>query len=426
MGFSDFLNARVASLKWTGRALRYRNYRLFFMGQGISLIGTWMQRTAMQWFVLILTGSTIIMGTLDFSSQIPALLIAPWAGLIADRVNRRNLVVITQCAALLQASALAALVYSHHVQVWHLYALAIFLGLVNGFDIPVRQSFVVEMVDDKSHLGNAIALNSSVFNGARLIGPTIGGFVYDLVGAGMCFLLNAVSYVAVIWALLVMKIKPQERARRTGGGLDDLREGFAYAWNFKSIRYLLLNLSLVGVAGSPYMMLMPVFAKNVLHGGPRTLGFLTAAVGVGALIGATFLASLRSQRGLGGLIATFMALYALSLIAFSESTSLLLSMGILMFTGLGMMMMMAGTNTLIQTLVDDDKRGRVMSIYTMSFMGAGPVGSLWAGFAAKHIGAPLTVWIGGTACLLASLVFIAGLGKLRRGIGPIYDRKGIA
>lgn len=425
MAFSEFVNGRLAAVKWTGRALRYRNYRLFFMGQGISLIGTWMQRMALQWFVYSWTHNPWLLGSLDFSSQIPALLVAPWAGLVADRFSRHRLVIITQFAAMLQAGLLATLVLTHTVQVWHLFALAILLGIINGFDIPLRQSFVVEMVDDKADLGNAIALNSTVFNGARLIGPSLAGFILAITSAGICFLINSVSYVAVIWALWAMKIKPREIARTAGGGLADLYEGLKYVWQSKAIRYLLLNLILIGVAGTPYMTLMPVFAKNILRGGPQTFGLLIAAVGVGALVGATFLAGRKRQRGLGRIIAIYMAVYSLSIIAFSHSTSLPLSIAIVIFTGAGMMMVMAGTNTMIQTLVDDDKRGRVMALYTMSFMGSGPIGSLWAGAAATHIGAPLTVWIGGVACLLASAMFIYRLGEIRREVRPIYDRKGI-
>ncbi|MGE5530483.1 MAG: MFS transporter [Bacteroidota bacterium] len=425
MAFSQLIGGRMAALKWTGRALRYRNYRLFFVGQGLSLIGTWMQRMALVWFVYNMTHSPWLLGSLDFSGQIPALLMAPWAGLVADRFSRHRLVVITQCAAMLQASILAILVLTGHAQIWHLFALSIFLGIINGFDIPLRQSFVVEMVDDRADLGNAIALNSTVFNGARLVGPSLAGFVLSITSAGFCFLLNAVSYVAVIWALLAMRLKKPEPSRATTGGLQSLREGVTYVWHFKTLRFLLLNLSLIGLFGSPYMTLMPVFAKNVLKGGPQTLGLLIASVGVGALIGATFLASRKTQRGLGRLIAGFMFVYALSLIAFSRSTHLPSSMLIVMFTGLGMMMTMAGTNTLLQTLVDDDKRGRVMSLYTISFMGSGPLGSLWAGAAATHLGAPLTVWMGGVACLIAAGVFVWRLKEMRKEVRPIYAERGI-
>lgn len=421
--FQDFVNARLVSLRWSGRALRHRNYRLFFMGQGISLVGTWMQRMALQWFVYHWTGSTWIMGSLDAIGQVPAFLMAPWAGLVADRFSRHRMVVITQCAAMVQAALLGILVLTHTVQVWHLFALSILLGLINGFDMPLRQAFVVEMVDDKADLGNAIVLNSGVFNGARLIGPSVGGFVVAVVGAGLCFVLNAVSYIAVIWALLLMKVKPRERLGHVGGGLQSLVEGFTYVWQTKPIRYLLLNLSFVGIAGTSYLTLMPVFAKDVLKGGPQTLGLLTASVGVGALFGAAFLASRKQELGLGKLIWGAMVLYATTLLAFSWSTMLPLSMAIVAGTGLGTIMTMAGTNTMIQTLVEEDKRGRVMSIYAMATMGAAPIGSLWSGAVANYIGAPLTVWIGGILLLLASVVFIYRMRETRHEVRRLYDER---
>ncbi|MEN6641229.1 MAG: MFS transporter [Armatimonadia bacterium] len=407
---------RIAALKWTGRALRYRNYRLFFMGQGVSNIGTWMQRMALQWFVYNWTHSPWMLGALDFSSQIPALLLAPWAGLAADRFNRHRLVVFTQCAAMLQAGILATLVLTGRVEVWHLFALAIFLGCVNGFDIPLRQSFVAEMVDDKADLGNAIALNSSIFNAARLVGPSVAGFILAITSAGICFLLNAVSYIAVIWALLVMKVRPRETMRSTSAGLQGLREGVSYVWHFKALRYLLLNLSLVTLFGGPYMTLMPVFAKNVLHGGPQTLGLLIATIGVGAVAGAFFLASRKSIGGLDRIIVAALTAYSVGLILFSRSTSLPLSMGILLFIGFGMMVQMAGTNTLLQMLVDDDKRGRLMALYTMAFMSSGPLASLWGGFAATHIGAPITVWLGGMLSLVSAALFTMRLPAIRKAI----------
>lgn len=386
------------------------------MGQGISLVGTWMQRMALQWFVYNWTHSPWMLGALDFSSQIPALLLAPWAGLAADRFNRHRLVIITQFAAMLQAGILATLVLTGEVEIWHLFALAIFLGCINGFDIPLRQSFVSEMVDDKADLGNAIALNSSVFNSARLVGPSVAGFILAITSAGVCFLINSLSYIAVIWALLLMKVPRRETVRTASAGLSGLLEGFLYVWHFKSLRYLLLNLSLVTLVGGPYMTLMPVFAKNVLRGGPQTLGLLIATIGTGAVAGAFFLASRKSLDGLERVLAAALTAYAVGLILFSRSTSLPLSMGLLLFIGLGMMVMMAGTNTLLQTLVDDDKRGRVMALYTMAFMSSGPLASLWGGYAASHIGAPMTVWIGGVLALAAAGLFATRLPAIRKAI----------
>lgn len=416
--FSNQLN----SLKWTGRALRYRNYRLFFMGQGISLIGTWMQRMALMWFVYERWGSPWLLGALDFSGQIPAFVLAPWAGLAADRFNRHRLIVITQAAAMLQAAILAVLVLTDTVQVWHLFALSIFLGCVNGFDIPIRQSFVVEMVENRADLGNAIALNSSLFNGARQIGSLLAGAIVAISSAGICFLLNAASYLAVIWALLAMKITRRDVSRAPTSALHGLREGIRYLREFRSIPYLLLNLSLVSIAGTPYMTLMSVFAKDVLHGGPESFGFLLAASGVGATIGAVYLATRKSPRGLGRLIAIAMCLYSVGLLAFAESEWLWLSLVIVLFTGFGMMLTMASTNTLVQTLVDEDKRGRVMALWTMAFMGAAPIGSLWGGFAATHIGAPRTVYIGALLCMVTTAIFIRRVPALRRETAPILDQ----
>lgn len=422
----SFVKDRIRALKWTGRALRYHNYRLFFVGQGISLIGTWMQRMALQWFVYNWTHSALILGALDFSSQIPAFFMAPWAGLLADRFSRHRLVMITQAAAMLQAGVLATLVLTGRVELWHLFALAVFLGCVNGFDIPLRQSFVSEMVDDRADLGNAIALNSSVFNGARLVGPSIAGAILAVTSAGICFLLNSLSYVAVIWALSKMRIRERVLPRKAVMGLAGLREGFSYVVRFRTLGYLLVNLSLMGMLGGPYLTLLPVFAKNVLRGGPQTLGLLIGSVGVGAMAGALFLASRKGVRGLGRVIAAAMVVYSLGLIALSHSRLIPLSMGVLLFTGLGTMMLSSGTNTLVQALVDEDKRGRVMSVWAMSILGAHPIGSLWAGAVANKIGAPLTVYIGGILCLAATGLFILRLPHMRREARPILEKQGHA
>lgn len=378
---------------------------------------------ALQWFVYNLTHSPWVLGSLDFAGQIPALLMAPWAGLAADRFDRHRLVIITQAAAMLQAAVLATLVLTGKVEVWHLFSLSIFLGCINGFDIPLRQSFVSEMVDDKADLANAIALNSSVFNGARLIGPAVAGVIVAVSSAGFCFLLNAVSYIAVIWALLVMKIQRREITRQASAGLRGLFEGLEYVWQFSSLRYLLVNLSLITLMGGPFMTLMPVFAKKVLHGGPQTLGMLISTIGVGAIVGAFFLASRKNIYGLDRIIAVATLTYSFGLILFSRSTSLPLSTALLLFIGLGMMVQVAGTNTLLQMLVDDDKRGRVMSLYAMAFMGSGPLASLWGGFAATHIGAPLTVWIGGVMALATAGLYLTRLPVIRSAISHQLEEK---
>lgn len=402
---ADFLNNRLDTLRWSGRALRSRNYRLFFAGQGLSLIGTWMQRIAMSWLVYRLTNSPLLLGSVDFASQISAFAVGPLAGLVADRVDRRRFIIVTQILSMVQAGVLAALVLTHHIQVWHLFALGICLGVINGFDMPSRQALVPEMVTDKLDLPNAIALNSGVFNAARFVGPALAGLVVAAVGEGFCFLLNAVSYIAVVAALLAMRFPPHERPPAAASVWHGLREGFAYAFGSIPIRSVLLLMSLFSLAGTPYMSLMPVFAKQVMHGGPQTLGFLVSCSGVGAVCGAMYLASRRELTVLPKLMAVAGLCFSVGLLAFSRSSHLHLSMGLMVLTGFGLMVQMASANTLLQTLAPDDKRGRVMSLHMMSFMGAGPFGSLWAGATATHIGAPNTLLLGAGLCLLGALAF---------------------
>jgi MFS family permease len=410
--------------RWAGRALRSRNYRLFFLGQGISLIGTWMQRIAMSWLVYDLTRSPLLLGSLDFSGQMTACILSPFAGYVADHNPRRRLILITQVLSMVQAGILAALVLTHHVQVWHLFALAMCLGAINAFDMPARQTFVVEMIEDKADLSNAIALNSTMFNGARLVGPALAGVIIAVTGEGICFLLNAVSYLAVIWALLAMRVKPFKPVAVRPAILAGLKDGFSYAWNSQPIRQLLLLIGIGNLAGMPYMALMPIFARKVLHGGPQTMGFLVSSVGVGAIIGAMYLASRRRIPGLGRVAAVAAGIYALGLFGFSESHYLPLSMTALFLIGAGMTAQMATTNTILQTIVEDDKRGRVMAIYMMSFIGMAPIGSLLGGAAATHIGAPLTVYIGGWIVLLGALLFASRLKSFGRAVRPVYEKLG--
>jgi MFS family permease len=413
-------------LKHGVRALRHRNFRLFLGGQIVSLAGTWMQSVALSWLVYRLTRSPFLLGLVGFAGQIPSLLLAPFAGVWADHGNRRRIVVGTQALAMVQALLLAALVLSGRVTVGQLVALSVFLGLVNGLDIPTRQAFLVEMVPGREDLANAIALNSSVFNAARLVGPAVAGVMIGLVGEGMVFLLNGLSYIAVIGALMAMKLGPPA-ARR---GLDvpmgrRLAEGFRYAFGFPPIRSLILLVGLVSLMGVPFTVLLPVFATEVLGGGANTLGFLMAASGVGALGGALYLAGRRTVRGLGDVILGAVVLFGSSLIGFGSSRMTALSMAALFGAGLGMMVQMASTNTILQTIVDDDKRGRVMSFYSMAFMGMVPFGSLLAGTLASRIGAPRTVMLGGAACLLAAAGFARALPGLRAQVRPIYVRLGI-
>lgn len=405
-------------------ALQYRNYRLFFGGQSISLIGTWMQRIAMSWLVYRLTSSAFWLGIVGFTGQIPVFLLTPFAGVLADRMNRQRILVVTQTLAMIQALILALLVLTGTIAVWHILSLSIFLGIVDAFDMPVRQSFMVEIVEKKD-LGNAIALNSSMVNSARLLGPSIAGMLIASMGEGMCFLLNGLSYLAVILSLLAMKITSKRTETPNTYVLHGLKEGFHYAFGFPPIRYVLLLIALVSLIGMPYTVLMPVFAKDILHGGPHTLGFLMGSSGVGALVGAIYLASRRTVLGLGKWISLAAGLFGIGLIAFSLSRILWFSLFLMLLTGFGMIVQMASSNTILQTVVDEDKRGRVMSFYAMAFRGMTPFGSLLAGGLASKIGAPNTLMVGGISCILGSLFFARKLPLLRQMVRPIYVRMGI-
>jgi MFS family permease len=412
-------------LKLIFRALFHRNYRLFFGGQGISLVGTWMQQIAMSWLVYRMTHSAFLLGVIGFSSQICSFLFSPFAGVISDRWNRHRILIATQSLAMGQAFILATLTLTGIIAVHHLVILSFFLGFVNAFDMPTRQAFVVEMVEKREDLGNAIALNSFLFNGARLVGPSVAGILISILGEGMCFLLNGLSFLAVIIALLAMKIAPNRRETERTRLWRGLKEGFAYAFGFPPIRSILFFLGWISFVGMANTTLMPIFAKDILHGGPQIYGFLMGAIGVGAIIGAIFLASRRSVLGLGRIITIALAIFGIGLISFSLSHLLWLSLLLLMLTGFGMMVHMASSNTILQTMVDDDKRGRVMSLYTMAFMGMAPFGSLAGGSLAGEIGAPYTLIIGGTSCILGSFLFTNKLPLIRKMVRPIYIRKGI-
>jgi len=412
------------ALRPAGRALRHRNYRLFFFGQGMSLVGTWMQRIALGWLVYRLTGSELLLGVVGFAGQVLTFLAAPFAGVLADRADRRGLLVATQTLAMVQAFVLAGLTLGGVVTVWQIVVLSAVLGLINGFDIPIRQSFVVEMLESRQDLPNAIAMNSFLVNGARLAGPSVAGVVIAVVGEGVCFLLNGVTFVAVIAALLAMRVRPLERPVHKRHVLSHLREGLAYVAGFAPIRAVLL-LATVSLLGMSYAVLMPAFAKTVLHGGPETLGWLMAAVGVGAMGGAVLLALRSSVRGLGRVLAAACGLFGAALIGFAFSRDLYVSLGLLAVAGFGMMVEFASTNSLIQTLVDDDKRGRVMSFYVMAFMGMAPFGSLLAGGLARAFGAPVAVAVGGAGCMLAAALFATRLPMLGRAAHPVYIRLGI-
>jgi MFS family permease len=407
------------------RTLSYRNYRLFFTGQSISLIGTWMQRVAMSWLVYHLTSSEFLLGLVSFLGLIPVFVLSPFAGVLADRFHRLNLLIATQALAMLQALLLAVLVMTGLIRIGHLMVLASILGLINAFDTPIRQAFTAELVEKKEDLGNAIALNSAMFNGARIVGPTLAGLLIALFGEGFCFLLNGISYLAVLTALLRMKIPPAVKMVHKQKLLKGLKEGFFYSFGFAPIKAVLFLLMAVSIMGLPYMVLMPVFAKDILHGGSHTLGFLMGAAGGGALCGAIYLAQRKTVAGLEGVIPLMTGLFSLGLIGFALSRHQWLSLLLLLIAGFGLMVQMASCNTILQTIVDDDKRGRVMSLYVMCVMGTTPIGSLLAGAAASRLGAPETLMIGGACCLAGALLFILKLQAIREIIRPIYIEKGV-
>jgi len=395
------------------RALRHRNFQLFFAGQLISLIGTWMQTVAQSWLVYRMTNSALLLGIVGFASQIPVFIMAPVGGIVADRHNRQRVVVGTQTASMVLAGILAALTLSHRVQVWQIMVLAAALGVVNAFDIPARQAFLIDMVG-REDLMNAIALNSSMFNGARIIGPAVAGILVASIGEGWCFFANAVSYIAVIAGLLLMRITHPANLAAQGSPVENILEGFAFARNTGPIRAILLLLGLVSFVGMPYTVLMPVFADKILHGGARALGILMCATGVGALLGAASLAARVGLRGLGRLIAICSAGFGLSLVLFAFSKIFWLSTICLLPVGFFIMVQMASSNTLIQAMVPDQLRGRVLSVYTMMFMGMAPFGALFAGAVAHRIGSPWTVASGGLACVVGAMFFWTKLPAFRR------------
>ena len=402
----------LGSLPQLLRAFRHRNYRLFFGGQLVSLTGTWMQSIAESWLVYRLTGSSAMLGVAAFASQAPVLLFATIGGAVADRVDRHRIIVITQTLSMILPLALAALTLTGTVQVWHVLALAASLGVVNAFDIPARQAFIVDMVG-RDDLMNAIALNSSMVNGARVVGPAVAGLLVAAVGEGWCFLLNGVSYLAVIAGLLMMDVPKRPKAGEQRSVLRDTIEGFRFVAGTAPVLALLLLLGLVSLAGMPYAVLMPVFADQILHGGPRGLGLLMGATGLGALCGALSVAMRSGVSGLGRWVAVSAAAFGVSLALFSLSRTFWLSALLLVPVGASMMVEMASSNTLIQSMVPNALRGRVMAVYSIMFMGMAPLGALFAGSAAERLGAPKTVAIGGLICVAASAVFAARLPALR-------------
>ncbi len=418
-------SAAASGYSHAWRALRHRNFRLFFGGQTISLVGTWMTRIATAWLVYRLTHSALLLGMVGFVGQIPTFLLTPLAGVVVDRVDRRQVLVWTQALAMVQSLALAVLTLANRITIGEVLALSAFQGLINAFDMPGRQAFMVQMVEDRNDLSNAIAINSSMVNVARLVGPSLAGLVIAASSEGWCFLIDGVSYIAVIVSLLMMRVHIAEVKRAAAGMLDQLREGWAYVSSFTPVRTILLLFALVSLMGMPYMVLMPIFAAQVLHGGAHTLGFLMGAAGVGALVSAFSLVLRRSVRGLTRMIPISAAVFGGGLVAFGFSRWLWLSLALMVFVGFGMLQGMTASNTIIQTLVPEDKRGRVMSYYTAAFVGMAPWGSLLAGSMAHWIGAPRTVMFTGSCCIAGGIWFWTRLPAIRREMRPVYERLGI-
>lgn len=412
-------------LKTVFRSLKYRNYRLFFSGQSISLIGTWMQRIAMPWLVYNITGSPFLLGLVSFAGQIPTFILSPLAGVLTDRWDKYRVLLGTQILSMILSLVLAILSLAEIIQIWQIVIISVSLGAVNAFDVPARHSFVIDMVEKKEDIGNAIALNSLMFNGARLIGPSVAGILVATTGEGICFLLNAISYVFVIISLLMMNVKGKEVQRNNNRMIMDMAEGLRYTFGFAPIKHIILLLALVSLMGTSYQVLMPVLATEILHGGSNTYGFLMGAAGFGALIGALFLASRESVIRLGRIIPAAAGLFGGGLVVLSFSGNIPFSLLLMVFIGIGIMLHTASSNTILQTITEDDKRGRVMSFYTMAIMGTAPFGSLLAGIMARLIGTSETVLWGGIACILGALIFLKKLPELRDSVRPVYVKKGI-
>jgi len=408
------------------RALSYRNYRLFFSGQIISLVGTWMTMTASSWLVYRLTGSALVLGIVGFASQFPAFILTPFAGVFVDRHNRHHLLITTQALSMLQSFALAFLTLTGRITVVWIVVLNLIEGLINAFDIPCRQTFVISLIEKKEDLGNAIALNSSMFNLARLLGPAVAGVIIASSNEGWCFFIDGVSFLCVITSLLLM-VLPKSLVRKAEPEKvwTQLKDGWQYTIRSVPIRSSMILLALVSLVGVPYSVLVPVFAGKILHGGAHTLGFLMTASGCGALFGALWLATRKSVIGLGRIISTAALVFGAGLIAFSFSETLWLSLIIITIAGGAFMIQMASSNTILQTIVDDHMRGRVMSFFLMSFLGTVPFGSLLAGTMANRIGAPHTLLMGGILCICGALWFSRQLPLIREALRPIYTKMGI-
>jgi MFS family permease len=428
--FDDYSPAVITSersldIKTIFRSLNYRNYRLFFSGQSISLIGTWMQRLALPWLVYHMTGSELLLGVVSFAGQIPTFVLTPVAGVVTDHSNRYRLLLVTQLLSMIQAFLLAWLTLAGNIQIWQIVALSFGLGCVNAFDVPSRHSFVIDMVGKKEDLGNAIALNSLMFNGARVLGPSVAGILLAATSEGVCFLINAISYLFVIASLLMMTMNSGRVNKKETKVFSELKEGFNYAFGFSPIKHLLILLSVVSLTGMSYTVVMPVFAKEILQGGSSTYGFLMGASGIGALGGAIFLASRTTVLRLGRIVPAAAILFGSGLMLLSLSGFFSLSLALMVIIGAGMMLTAAASNTILQTITEDDKRGRIMSFYTMAVMGTAPFGSLLAGAMAKAFGTPVTIFFLGFASIVPAIIFLRKLPEMREMVRPIYIKMGI-
>lgn len=408
------------------RALRHYNYRLFFSGQSISLIGTWLTRVATSWLVFKLSNSAWILGVVSFAGQLPTFLLAPVAGVLVDRWNRHSVMVVTQILSMIQSGLLAFLTLTGKISIHSVLALSVFQGLINAFDTPARQAFVVDLVEDRADLPNAIALNSSMVNMAKLLGPSAAGLLIAGIGIGWCFGVDAISYIAVVISLLMMRIKSRPQTVASGKRIQhELWEGLQYSLTFRPIRAILVLLALISLMGTPYMVLLPILVSKQLHGNALMLGYMTGASGLGALTGVVYLASKRSVLGLGKIIPLAAAVFGIGLIGLAVSTWFWVSLLMMFITGLGMMLNMASSNTVLQTIVEEDKRGRVMSLYTMAVFGMVPFGSLLSGSLASRIGTADTLVLGGIACIIGGIIFLRILPDVRRQVRPIYMQLGI-
>ncbi|MEQ8161012.1 MAG: MFS transporter [Smithellaceae bacterium] len=407
----------TGGLRFTFRALQSRNYRFFFTGQFISLTGTWMQQIAVSWLVYRMTNSVFLLGVVGFVSQFPTFVLSPFAGVWSDRTNKHRILVWTQSLSMLQALTLALLVLTDIVAVWQIIGLCLFMGCINAVDVPARQSFVIEMIEDRRDLGNAIALNSAMFNGTRFLGPFVAGILIAACGEGICFLVNGLSYIAVIYALFSMQIIYRKNKIKGKAILEELKEGFLYAFYDPKMRSILLLMALTSIIGIPFIVLIPAYAKDILQGGPQTLGFLMSAMGAGALLGAFYLASRVNVKGLRKNIPLAVCVLGLGLIGLSISHLLWTSLVLIFLAGFGMMIQVASSNTWLQTNVDDDKRGRMMSLFAVSFLGMAPFGSLLAGSLAARAGIGLTLLAGGISCILGALIF-----RFKNYPAPASDR----